>query len=129
MSNKATDPFKETIKQHLDNFAAQDELFKNKYNNPNKSLDECISYIFQEVQKSGCNGFTDAEVYNMATHYYDETDIKVDKGVTAPRVVVNHKPETPKDQAKAKAPEAEPIAKPIAKKKPNNSSTQQLSMF
>jgi hypothetical protein len=41
------------------------------------------------VQKSGCNGFTDDEVFSMAVHYYDEDNIEVGKTINC-HVVVNH---------------------------------------
>ena len=43
----------------------------------------------QQVQKSGCNGFADEEIYGMAVHYYDEDDIKDIESVRC-TVVVNH---------------------------------------
>lgn len=39
---------------------------------PHKNIEECILYILSEVQRSGCNGFADEEIYSMAVHYYDE---------------------------------------------------------
>ena len=71
-----TEQFKKTIKEYLENRAAGDELFAKSYAKENKSIDECINFILQQVQKSGCNGFTDEEVYGMAIHYYDEDSIK-----------------------------------------------------
>ena len=46
---------------------------------PHKNIEECTLYILSEVQRSGCNGFADEEIYSMAVHYYDEDDIEVDK--------------------------------------------------
>ena len=86
---KVSSTFKETIKAYLDKRAAEDELFAKTYAKENKNLDECCNYILQQVQKSGCQGFADEEIYNMAMHYYDEDDIKDVKPVSA-RVVVNH---------------------------------------
>ena len=56
---------------------------------PNKNIEECITYILNEVQKSGCNGFDDDEIFSMAVHYYDEDDIEVGKAVSC-QVAVNH---------------------------------------
>lgn len=86
---KATDHFKRTIQAYLEQRAAEDELFAVTYKKPNKSLDNCITFILNEVQKSGCNGLTDGEVYSMAVHYYDEDNIEVGKPIDA-RVIVNH---------------------------------------
>lgn len=102
---KSTDAFKETIKSYLDNRAVNDELFAELYANEKKNIDDCCTYILNEVQKSGCNGFADDEIYSMAIHYYDEENIEVGKPVNA-KVVVNHTVElTPEElrQAKEKA--------------------------
>lgn len=85
-----SDGFKQAIKKYLDQRAAEDELFAKTYAKENKNLEECCNYILQEVQKSGRNGFTDDEIYNMAIHYYDEDDIKNVKSVAHGRIVVNH---------------------------------------
>lgn len=86
---KATDNFKNTIQEYLEARAKADELFAKAYAKPNKSIDECITYILNEVQRSGCNGFDDDEIYGMAVHYYDEDDIEVGKKINC-KVVVNH---------------------------------------
>lgn len=68
---KASKHFKNTIQAYLDQRAASDSLFEWKYtNSPNKSIEECIIYILNTVQKSGCNGFHDDEIFGMAVHYY-----------------------------------------------------------
>ena len=87
---KVSNAFKTTIKAYLDKRAAEDELFAKTYAKENKNLDECCNYILQQVKKSGCCGFDDDEIYNMAVHYYDEDDIKDVKPVAAAKIVVNH---------------------------------------
>lgn len=102
---KVSTSFKNTIKAYLDKRAAEDTLFAQTYAKENKNLDECCNYILQEVKKSGCCGFDDDEIYNMAIHYYDEDDIKDVKPVSA-KVVVNHTvelSEEEKAEAKEKA--------------------------
>lgn len=98
-----TQEFQKTIKAHLDNLAGFDDNFAQKYAKEGKSIEECCNYILSSVQKSGCNGFIDDEIFGMAVHYYEEDDlgeIKAGKGT----VVVNHKVElTEEDKAKAKA--------------------------
>lgn len=86
---KTTDHFKNTIKSYLDNRALEDTLFAEKYANEKKNIDDCCTYILNEVQKTGCNGFTDEEVYGMAVHYYDEESIDVGNEISC-RVSVNH---------------------------------------
>lgn len=86
---KSSDGFKKVISQHLEDLAKSDQLFVETLKKSNKSLDGCITYILNQVQKSGCNGFADAEIFGMAVHYYDEDDIKPGKPVNC-KVVVNH---------------------------------------
>ena len=68
---KASNHFKNTIKAHLDQRAETDVLFSFQYSKPEKNIDDCVTYILNEVKKSGCNGFADDEIYSMAVHYYD----------------------------------------------------------
>lgn len=67
---KTTDHFKTVIEVYLTQRAEYDELFAMSFNNPNKNIDDCITYILNSVQRSGYNGFTDDEVFSMAMHYY-----------------------------------------------------------
>ena len=72
--------FQETIKSHLDDRAKTDELFAKSYAKENKSIDECCNYILGEAKKRGnAVAISDAEVFGMAVHYYDEDNIKVNK--------------------------------------------------
>ncbi len=99
---KGTEQFKAAIKKYLDERAEADELFAADYAKPQKSLDECVNYILQQVQKSGYAGFTDDEVYGMAVHYYNEDDLKDITPINA-RVVVNHVVElTEEEKAEAR---------------------------
>ena len=86
---KGTDHFKRTIQMFLEQRAAEDELFAQSYRNPAKNIDDCVTYILNYVQKSGCNGFSDGEIYGQAIHYYDENEIEVGKPIQC-QVVVNH---------------------------------------
>ena len=84
-----TDQFTRTIAEYLNQRAMTDPLFAPNLMKPNKNIEECITYILNEVQKSGCNGFEDDEIYSMAVHYYDEDDLDVGRPVAC-HVVVNH---------------------------------------
>lgn len=86
---KATDHFKTVIAVYLEQRTEYDELFALSYSKVDKNIDDCITYILNEVQKSGCNGFTDDEVFSMALHYYDEDNLEVGQPMNG-RVVVNH---------------------------------------
>ncbi len=86
---KGTDHFKRTIQMYLEQRAEEDALFAKSYRNPAKNIDDCMTYILNYVQKSGCNGFTDGEIYGQAIHYYEENEIEVGKPMNC-QVVVNH---------------------------------------
>lgn len=86
---KGTELFKAAIQNYLEYRAMTDDLFAPRYANPAKNIDDCITYILNEVQKSGMNGFDDDEIYSMAMHYYDEDDIEIGKPISC-NVMVNH---------------------------------------
>lgn len=88
-SMKGTMAFQDTIRTYLDNMAKSDALFAIKYANPSKSMDDCVAYILNQVQKSGCNGFEDDEIFGMAVHFWEENEIEVGKPINC-QVVVNH---------------------------------------
>lgn len=97
---KSTKRFKDTIKSHLDNVAANDTLFAETLKKENKNIDDCITYILNQVKASGCAGFADEEIFGMAIHYYDEDDIKVGSPVDT-NVVVNHQVELTEEEKQA----------------------------
>lgn len=86
---KGTELFKAAIQNYLEYRAMTDDLFAPRYANPAKNIDDCVTYILNEVQKSGMNGFDDDEIYSMAMHYYDEDDIEIGKPISC-KVMVNH---------------------------------------
>ncbi len=100
---KSTDLFKAAIKDFLDAKAFEDLLFMETYQKEGKSLDDCITYILNQVQKSGINGYSDDEVFNMAVHYYDENKIEVGKPIDGGKVIINRHVElTEEEKAKAR---------------------------
>ena len=95
---KGTEHFTRTIAEYLNQRAMADPLFAPNLMKPNKNIEECITYILNEVQKSGCNGFDDdnellrallEKIFSMAVHYYDEDNIEVGKAISC-QVAVNH---------------------------------------
>ena len=99
---KVSAPFKNAIQSYLEQRAEYDELFARSYRNPLKNIEDCMTYILNEVQKSGYNGFDDDEVFSMAVHYYDEADIEIGKPIDC-KVVVNHHVElTEEEKAQAR---------------------------
>lgn len=136
--NKGTQAFNDTLKAYLEKRAENDSLFAVKFANPSKSVEDCVTYILNQVQKSGCNGFTDAEVYGMAIHYYEENEIEVGNPINC-KVVVNHTVElTEKEKEEARqeaiaklrdeqvAKMRRPTAKKATEKKPQ---VEQPSLF
>ena len=87
--NKGTRAFNDTIKAYLETRAENDALFAVRLANPSKSVEDCVTYIINQVQKSGCNGFSDDEIFGMAVHYWEEDEIEVGNPVNC-KVVVNH---------------------------------------
>ena len=108
---KGTEHFTRTIAEYLDQRAMTDPLFAPNLLKPNKNIEECITYILNEVQKSGCNGLDDDDellrawlekIFSMAVHYYDEDDVEVGKAVSC-QVAVNHVVElTEEEKAEAR---------------------------
>ena len=71
---------KKIIKTYLDNRAKTDTLFAQAYAKPNKSINECVSYIIGEARKQGsavC--IPDDVVFGWAVHYYDEENVEISK--------------------------------------------------
>ena len=85
---KSTEHFKKVIHDYLYGMAEDDPSFQVKFLNPSKSIDKCITYILNTVQKSGLNGFADEEIFGMAIHYYDEEKIDEGKPIDC-QVVIN----------------------------------------
>lgn len=99
---KVSTHFQTEIQSYLEQRAEYDDLFVRSYRNPLKNIEDCITYILNEVQKSGCNGFADDEIFGMAVHYYDEADIEIGKPIDC-KVVVNHTVElTEEEKAEAR---------------------------
>ena len=87
---------------YLEQRAEEDTLFAKKYRNPAKNIDECVTHILNYVQKSGCSGFTDGEIFGQDIHYYEENEIEVGKPMNC-QVVVNHVVElTEEEKAEAR---------------------------
>ena len=99
---KGTEHFKRTIQMYLEQRAEEDTLFARRYRNPAKNIDDCVTYILNYVKNSGCNGFSDGEIYGQAVHYYDENEIEVGNPIDC-HVAVNHVVElTAEEKAEAR---------------------------
>ncbi len=99
---KATEHFKQTIKTYLDERAKNDELFAVSYAKENKNMDDCATFILNQVKRSKCMGLTDEEVYSLAVHFFDEDDIEIGNPIAC-NVIVNHTVElTEEEKAQAR---------------------------
>ena len=136
--NKGTRAFNKTIKAYLEERAENDALFAVKFANPSKSVEECVTYILNSVQKSGCNGFEDDEIFGMAVHYWEESEIEVGKPINC-QVVVNHTVELTEEEkeearqeamAKLRDEQVAKMRKPTVKKATENKpQVEQPSLF
>ena len=97
--------FKNSIQSYLEQRAEYDELFAHSYRNPLKNIEDCCTYILNEVYKSGFKGLDDDEVFGMAVHYYDEADIEVGKPIDC-KVVVNRMVELTEEEKRQARSEA-----------------------
>lgn len=113
---QTTDPFKEAITSFLQEVATNDELFAKTFNKPYKNIDDCATYILNEVKKSGRMGFADDEIFNMAIHYYDEETVEIGKPLKA-KVVINRPLAAPQR------------ANDTSKSTTKNSDVNQISLF
>ena len=86
---KGTESFKQTIHSYLEQRASEDTLFAEKYHAVNRSIDDIVTYILNQVMKSECHGFDDDEIYSLAIHAAEEKDLEVGKPMECD-VRVNH---------------------------------------
>lgn len=87
---------------YLEQRAEEDQLFAQSFSNPAKNIDDCVTYILNYVKNSGCNGFTDGEIFGQAIHYFEENEIEVGKPMDC-QVIVNHVVElTAEEKAEAR---------------------------
>lgn len=134
---KATENFKAVILKYLEDRAMNDVLFAETFKKENKNIDDCVTYILNQVKNSGCCGFADDEVFSMAVHYYDENEIEIGSPING-KIVVNHVVELTdeeKQQAKQKAiddlvqQERNKLLKKTTPKKEESAAIQQASLF
>lgn len=125
---KGSPHFKTTIQNHLNGLAANDELFAETLKKPKKNIDDCITYIFNQVKASGCNGFADEEIFGMAVHYYDEDDIKVGNPISG-TVVVNHSAKNKPKEIIEKAEKPKEPLKSTKQKVVKMDTSKQVSLF
>lgn len=120
-------PFETALKYHLDKRAEEDPQFAASYAKPNKSLEECCKYIYQEAEKANKTkqkvmGVKGEEVIGLAIHYYDEDDIVVNgpkNKVEAVQSSILETPATPEQATPETKPKTRKPRKPKAEVDPN----------
>lgn len=109
---KGSENFLKTIQNYLLELSNENELIKAALENENKSIDNCITYIFNTVKKSGITGFDDQEIYDMAIEYYLKDDIEIGDPNIKSQVIVNRMPVlTDEEKAEAKQQAIESLIK------------------
>lgn len=104
----------EYLEDKLGKMASQDPNFRERYNDKQKSITDCIRYITQQARKqavNNCAAISDEDILQMAVHYYQEKDVEPTKETAQAKVVAaapkDNKPKTavliPKPQPKKKA--------------------------
>lgn len=86
---KGTEQFKKVIKSYLDSLALADELFRERYEKSERTIDDVVTYILNQVKASGCIGFDDEEIFSMAIHCIDEPDLEIGSPLEC-TIVSNH---------------------------------------
>jgi hypothetical protein len=94
---QGSEQFKKVIEDYLIKRSISDPLFTPSFLKQNKNIDDCIKYILNTVQKQKVNGLSDAEVFGLAVHYYDEDEIDIGGDINC-RVLVNHKVELTQEE-------------------------------
>ncbi len=100
---KGTEQFQAVIKNYLDKRAQEDELFRAKYETSTRTIEEVVTYIINEVQKSGRCGFADEEIFGLAVHAVEEPNLETGKQVECSVVVNTHIDLTEEEKAEQKA--------------------------
>lgn len=112
----------EYLEAKLGEMASQDPNFRERYEDEEKSMNDCIRYITQQAQKqavNGCAAISDDEVLQMAVHYYQEKDVNPTKGCTPRAEITTSKPKAEKKPKQEAKPQPVLIPEPKANKRAN----------
>lgn len=121
---KGSKDFTHRIKSFLDDYSTKDKLFKKSYENPDKNITDCVSYIIGEVYRSKTNAYAQEDIFQMAIHYYDEKDIKINSAPQARIVVPEDKTEVSATPLKVVKKKEKQKATPVVENSQN-----QLELF
>lgn len=115
----------EYLEKKLGEMAQQDANFRERYEDKQKSIKNCLLYIKQQAHKqavNGCAAISDDDVLQMAVHYYQEKDVEPTKEAISANVVA-----APKQEDKPKT--AVLIPKSQSKKAKKVDNSLQLDLF
>lgn len=134
--NKCENQIMKFIGEYLIKRAIEDPSISENIKKHNKSLEECYLYIIGEISKKAKDlgeakvycGVDPSELYNMAIHYYDEDDIKIEKLSNA-KVVTNIANNRTNETDNANIKQVPKIKKKLKDKKKTETVEGQLSLF
>lgn len=115
----------EYLEKKLGEMAQQDANFRERYEDKQKSMKNCLLYIKQQAHKQAvgnCAAISDEDVLQMAVHYYQEKDVEPTKDTPMAKVVAA----APKEE---KPKTAVLIPKPQPKKAKKTDSSLELDLF
>ena len=115
----------EYLEDKLGEMAQQDANFRERYEDKQKSMKNCLLYITQQAHKqavNGCAAISDEDVLQMAVHYYQEKDVEPTKDTPMAKIVAA----APKEE---KPKTAVLIPKPQPKKAKKVDNSLQLDLF
>lgn len=115
----------EYLEKKLGEMAQQDANFRERYEDKQKSMENCLRYITQQAHKQAvgnCAAISDEDVLQMAVHYYQEKDVEPTKDTPMAKVVAS----APKEE---KPKTAVLIPKPQPKKAKKTDNSLQLDLF
>ena len=121
----------EYLETKLGEMASQDANFRERYEDKQKSMTDCIRYITQQARKqatNGCAAISDEDVLHMAVHYYQEKDVNPTDDTPKAKIVAAPKTdEAPKEDKPQPVLIPKPQPKKAKAKKVDNSL--QLDLF
>lgn len=115
----------EYLEKKLGEMAQQDANFRERYEDKQKSIKNCLLYITQQAHKQAvgnCAAISDDDVLQMAVHYYQEKDVEPTQETVQAKVVAA----APKED---KPKTAVLIPKPQPKKAKKADNSLQLDLF
>ena len=89
----------EYLEKKLGEMAQQDANFRERYEDKQKSIKNCLLYITQQAHKQAvgnCAAISDDDVLQMAVHYYQEKDVEPTQETVQAKVVAAPKEDKPK---------------------------------